>query len=80
MVGNDKYKSYLISLGEVIREYAIEAKRNKESLIGTKDEEFAAGYLCGFHRIVTLMQQHAESYDIELAEISLNDISESDLI
>ena len=78
MDGN--YKSYLISLGEVIREYAKEAKRNKDLAIGTEREQLATGYLSGFHRIVTLMQQQAEIYDISLKEISLDKLDETDLI
>lgn len=75
----DNYKSYIISLGEIIREYAENAKENKDSVIGTKQEQFATGYLAGFHRIVTLMQQQAEIFDISLKELSL-DIDEVDLI
>jgi hypothetical protein len=40
MVYQDKYESYLISLGEVIKEYALEAKKNKDMSIGTKQESF----------------------------------------
>jgi hypothetical protein len=78
MDGN--YESYIISLGEIIKEYALEAKKNKDLSIGTKNEQFATGYLSGFHRIVTLMQQQAEIYDISLEEISLDKLNEIDLI
>ena len=77
MGGN--YQSYLISLGEIIKEYAAEAKRNKDLAMQTKNEEFATGYLCGLHRIITLMQQQAEIFDISLHELGL-DINETDLI
>jgi len=76
----DDYKSYLITLGEVISQYAKEAKINKELSIGTKHEQFATGYLSGFHRIITLMQQQAEIFDIPLSELSLDGINEIDLI
>jgi hypothetical protein len=75
----NKYKSYMVSLGEVIHEYTLEAIQQRKEMRGTESEEFTAGYLSGFHRIVTLMQQHAESYDISLSELSLEDIDESDL-
>ena len=78
MDGN--YESYIIGLGEIIKEYAEEAKKNKDLSIGTGREQFATGYLSGFHRIVTLMQQQAEIYDIPLEKISLDKLNEIDLI
>lgn len=79
-MNDDKYKLYLVSLGEIIKKYALDAKENKNGKKGTTQEDFATGYLASFHRIVTLMQQHAETYDIPLKELSLDDIGELDLI
>lgn len=76
----DNYKSYLISIGEIIKKYAEEAKKDKESAVGTTHEDFATGYLAGFHRIITLMQQQAEIYEIPLKEMSLDKLNEIDLI
>lgn len=76
----NKYKAYLDSLGEVLEEYALEAKRNKDISIGTKSEDFNTGYLAAFYRVITLMQQHAEPYEIPLEDLSLDKISELDLI
>ena len=78
MDGN--YKSYLICIGEVIKEYAEEAIRDKNLAVGTEREAYATGYIAGFHRIVTLMQQHAEIFEIPLEEISLDKLNETDLI
>lgn len=79
MVRN-KYKNYLITLGEVLTEYALDAKTQKNLSIGTKDEDFKTGYLCGFYRIITLMQQHAEVYEIPLEELGLSALNDTDLI
>ena len=65
----NKYKAYLETLGEVIREYAIEAKKQKDIAIATDRENFATGYLSGFYRIITIMQQHAEAYEIPPEEL-----------
>lgn len=73
-------KSYVISLGEVVEKYAKEAKKDKELEMGTDKEQFMTGYLSGFRRIVTLMQQQAEINDIPLDEISLDRLNEIDLI
>lgn len=71
---NDVYKNYLMDLGFLVKEYALEAKQDKEKCVGTPSEDFATGYLCGFHRIVTLMQQQAEGFQIPLEDLRLDDI------
>jgi hypothetical protein len=37
-------------------------------------QEFYDGYVLGFHRIVSLMQQHALAFSIELKDIQLEGI------
>jgi hypothetical protein len=64
------YKLYLRDLGFLIRELAIESKR---AAMETQSD-FATGYMAGFHRIVSLMQQQAEAFDIPLADIALDAI------
>lgn len=73
------YQSYCVSLGEPLKEYVIEAKRRKDNSIGSKEESFLTGYLCGIHRIITLMQQQAEAYDLPLNELGV-DFMENDLM
>lgn len=75
----DKYKSFLISFSEALKQYAHEAKAQKDAALHSKNESFATGYLGGFHRVVTLMQQQAEIFDISSKEIGI-DIDENDLI
>ena len=76
----EKYESYLVSLGEVITEYALEAKKKSISTANTDGKDFADGYLSGFYRIVTLMQQHAEAYDITMQELGMENLKETDLM
>ncbi len=72
---SDVYKDYLLDLSFLIKEYAQEAKTKKEA------SEFYKGYLSCFHRIISLMQQQANAFDIPLSEINLEDIDpERDLI
>jgi hypothetical protein len=53
--------------------------KQKDIVAGSNHESFATGYLAGFHRVLTLMQQQAEIFDIPLKEIGI-DIDENDLI
>lgn len=75
-----EYEGYIVSLGEVLRDLILEAKKNKDDSVGKESEEFNTGYLSAYHRIVTLMQQQAEIYEIPLEKIGLEGFEESDLI
>lgn len=71
------FRNYLGDLGVLVRELAIEAKQDVER----KDSDFSAGYLAGFHRVVSLMQQQAEAFGIPLDEIGLDGIdADEDLV
>ncbi len=75
----NKYEGFCISLGEALHEMTLEAVKGKKSSVQT-EKAFNTGYLAAFHRIITLIQQQAEIYDIPLDEISLNDIKDTDII
>ena len=71
------YKDYLQDLGILIKEMAFEAKSDAND-DGT---DFSIGYMAGFHRIVSLMQQQAEAFGIPLDNIGLNGIdADADLV
>ena len=71
------YQNYLKDLGALIRELALEAKQQAIE----KDTDFSTGYMAGFHRVVSLMQQQAEAFDISLEEIGLEGIdADEDLV
>ena len=77
---NEKYKNYLGDLGAITKEYAREAIQDHVAAKGTSEEDFKTGYMMGFHRFVTLMQQQAESFEIPLSEIGLADIDENEFL
>lgn len=71
------YQDYLEDLGFLIKEMAFEAK-NKAIENGT---DFSIGYMAGFHRIVSLMQQQAEAFGIPFEKIGLDGIdADKDLV
>lgn len=71
------YQDYLRDLGIIIKEMAFEAKK-KANDSGT---DFFIGYMAGFHRIVSLMQQQAESFGIPFEHIGLDGIdADEDLV
>jgi hypothetical protein len=71
------YEDYLHDLGLLIKEMALEAKETAR----TTESDFAVGYMAGFHRVVSLMQQQAEAYGIPLKELALDGIDpDSELV
>lgn len=76
-VSMDKYENYLHDLGVLIKELAIDASHMAKS----EKTEFSVGYMTGFHRIVSLMQQQAEVFGIPLESIGLQGIdANTDLV
>ncbi len=74
---NEVYKNYLLDLGKLISEMAFEAKKKSND----EYNDFNAGYLSGFHRVVSLMEQQAEAFGIEKKEIGIEEVdADSDLI
>ncbi|WPU24785.1 hypothetical protein RI049_08605 [Cedecea neteri] len=76
----NEYEALAVTLGEALRELAEEAKTKKIAALGTDNENFQTGYLSAFHRVITLIQQQADIYDVPLEKLSLDKIKETDLI
>ena len=71
------YENYLMDLGTLVKEMALEAKQQSVE----KNTDFYTGYMAGFHRVVSLMQQQAEAFDISLEDIGLDGIdADEDLV
>jgi len=63
-----------------VKEMALDAKARREAS-SAADREFAAGRLLAYHEIVSLLQEQALAFGIELESLPLEDISpERDLI
>lgn len=71
------YSDYLRDLGVLTKELALEAKQQARD----NDTDFSVGYMAGFHRVVSLMQQQADAFGIPLESIGLNGIDpDEDLV
>ena len=71
------YENYLRDLGLLIREMALESKQAMDE----KKTDFSTGYMAGFHRVVSLMQQQADGFGIPLEKIGLDGIDpDEDLV
>ncbi|KEQ14094.1 hypothetical protein [Endozoicomonas numazuensis] len=68
------YEDYLKDLGFLLKELAVDAKKKNDQ----KHTDFSAGYLAGFHRVISLMQQQSEGFGLELEQIGLDGIDADD--
>ena len=74
MKDDEKFKYYLFDLGRLVREYALAAVEDRQKQKEPTSLEFYEGYVLGFHRIVSLMQQQALAFGIELKDLQLEGI------
>jgi hypothetical protein len=74
MSGREQLQNYLLDLGQLVKEYAMAAVAEREKHRGQPAQEFYDGYVLGFHRIVSLMQQQALAFGIDLKALELDGI------
>lgn len=74
MTSINKYKLYLEDLGALFKEHALNAKEKLVQAEG-KEKEFDQGVLYAYYRILSMMQQQAVAFDIDLKEVKLDDIN-----
>jgi hypothetical protein len=71
---------YLLDLGHLVREAAVEAKKTRNSA-ASNSRDFESGRLMAYNEVVSLMQQQAIAFDLSFKEIGLEDIDpDNDLV
>ena len=77
-----KYKHYLRDLGEIVKTCALETKDERaREQEGSARYHFQCGRLLAFIEIISILQQQAEGFDINLQDLNLGDIDpDKDLI
>lgn len=72
---------YLRDTGVLLKELALKARAERDAARHGEEQAYAEGRLMGFHESISLMQQQADAFSIERAEIGLDDIEpERDLV
>lgn len=76
----DTIALYLQDLGVVLKEKALSARLESQRAVD-RDRAFSLGYLMAFHEVISIMQQQALAFGLDLQDISLDDINpEHDLV
>ncbi|GLI28277.1 hypothetical protein ARHIZOSPH14_25190 [Agromyces rhizosphaerae] len=65
---------YLRDLGELLKESALSARDDRDETPVGADRAFADGRLMAYHEVVSLMQQQAVAFGIDIGGLSLEDI------
>lgn len=71
---DDKYLYYLQDLSRLIKKYARDARAESDAR-KSENDDFYQGILAAYYRVITLMQQQAEGFNIDLMTIGLEDIN-----
>jgi hypothetical protein len=71
--GGDKLSLYLHDLGELLKEEALIA-RSESQKAAIEDRSYARDEAMAFYRVISLMQQQARAFGIDLDVIALSDI------
>ena len=71
----EKHENYLHDLGLILKERALEARRQRDELpLESLDRTFQSGRLIAFNEVISIMQQQAEGFGIALSDLRLEDI------
>jgi hypothetical protein len=74
MKDGELLRNYLFDLGGLVKAYALAAIKEREQHKAQSGQEFYDGYVLGFHRIVSLMQQQALAFGLNLKDVQLDGI------
>lgn len=73
--------NYLRDLGDLVKRSALHARAQRDSSSTEVDRAFESGRLTAYYEMVSLMQQQAIAFGIELGDVALDDIDpERDLL
>lgn len=80
MSDREEMSNYVHDLGGLIKEKALEVRRRVNDVSGS-GRSFELGRLSAYHDVVSLMQQQAVAFGLNLEDLSLDDIEpETDLV
>jgi hypothetical protein len=78
---NETTANYLRDLGDLVKRSALGARAERDAASAEADRAFESGRLTAYYEVVSLMQQQAVAFGIELGELALDDIDpERDLL
>ena len=65
---SDVHRDYLLDLGFLLKEMAVEAHRRAAQ---NRDDQFTAGRAMGFYEVLSLIQMQAATFALPLEDLAL---------
>ncbi len=73
--------NYLLDLGALLRERALEAKAQASASVGTAEHQFELGRSIAYYEVLSLLTQQADAFGLPRAALSLEDFDpDADLL
>ena len=72
-MSSNRFDNYLVDLGALLKQEALDAKAQASKEINTAGHQFALGRLTAYCEVLSLMKQQADAFGIAAKEISLQD-------
>ena len=69
---SDIAENYLLDLGALLKEAALDAKTGATSKTGTSADQFALGRATAYYEVISLMEQQAKTFGLDPKMISLD--------
>jgi hypothetical protein len=80
-MSNDTTANYLRDLGDLIKRAALDARAERDRSTDESLAQFNLGRLTALHDVVSLMQQQAVAFGLDVRDLALDDIDpERDLL
>lgn len=73
-MSRDASANYLRDLGDLLKRAALSVREQRDGASGDDDRMFEAGRLTAYYEVISLMQQQAVAFGIELHQVQLDDI------
>lgn len=70
----EKYRNYLFDLGLILKKRALEAKEERDAAADGIEREYLSGRLMAFSEVLSIVQQQAQTFEISLSELRLDDL------
>lgn len=71
---NETAVYYLLDLGNLIKASALDARDRRDKSSMGADHDFESGRLAAYYEVITLMQQQAAAFGIELGDVALDNV------
>jgi hypothetical protein len=68
---SDVHKNYLLDLGHLLREKALEAKERQQQARRSEDEAFESGRAMAYYEVMSLLVSQAESFQLPIEDLHL---------